>query len=535
MTPALLEQIRQELSSAPYGHKGKVEARWSKLLGMDRATLRRKLKQPDGKRREHARRIKGIEAHVLKVWEVKLRPCTVGANAITTGQAVPMAVKEFGLPAEVLDIPVGTLNRVARDLGLGKSSKRRVRFQASHPNSAHHFDASGSKYLYIAKDLGAGEYLLKLHRPGAGGYKNKPLKVDRLRPWYYGLVDDYSGRLSIGLTVAPGESAADSLSFLAGAWSETGLPDRLYADQGMLKKCLASAELVSRLGVELPEMNPYEKESHGKIERPWRTTWQRLETPFFGVSEWRKFSITLTEFKEHIKRYQDEYNAMPHRYERSVSRDDMHKRINLRGGIVSIPENALSTAARRHKRKVRVDGTFSLEGATYEVKTLHDEWVHVYEGVFQDRLVVQCIKTGERHEVRAFAPVPEGEYKGVKKTERDRVEETAAEGGVDRTALPYAEDAIKESAAPNVARLIDRKRVKEAREIESPFDTERFADVEEAFAEFVSITGAAVPEDMRGPLAARFMELGLDRQDVKDLAMDVASRMHSQGPSESFG
>ncbi|MBF0487871.1 MAG: hypothetical protein HQK98_06895 [Nitrospirae bacterium] len=63
----------------------------------------------------------------------------------------------------------------------------------------------------------------------------------------------------------------DHLSFLEYAWSKIGLPEQLLADKGALNSGLASSEFLKELGIALPQMMPYKKEGHGKIERVWET------------------------------------------------------------------------------------------------------------------------------------------------------------------------------------------------------------------------------------------------------------------------
>ena len=526
----VIEQIRIEVRRAPRGQKATVVARWAEVLKADRSTIYSHLSTPGGRKRKAAPQRPEYWEWTHAVWEVKLRPAAVGAGPISTDQAVAAAVREGTVPASALHVPVATFDRIARALGLSKASVRRFRYQATRPNEAHHFDASGSKYLYVARKAGD-EYVLRIHRPGAMGYKNKPIPVERLRPWYYGLVDDYSGRLITRCTVAQGESMADSLLFLEHAWSQFGLPGELLADQGVLKRGMASSDLIARLDVGLRESMPYAKESHGKIERPWRTLWQRFEKPFFIAKDWERFEITLTELNERLVRALEEYNSRPHRWERKLTRMDAWKKVNLLGGIVEIPENALATVARRKKRKVGVDGVLWLDGTPYEVKGLHDAWVYVYEGVFDSRMVVQEIETGVRHEVRDFRPNKLGQYKAAPVTPHEAVLKTAAAGGVSRDALPYGPGEAVAAASTNtdVVRMLDRPmRTREVREIEDPLNASVHPSADEAYREFAGIVGVFIPPDMREEVIAEIEANGRDKDFVRSFALDVRAAMERQ-------
>src|SRR3989304_823124 len=395
VSPALVEQIRHELRNAPHGHKSVIAKRWAAVLDCSVQQVYRLA--ADGKKSARSSKAKKPDYHewAKVVMMVKKRP-PEGAGEISTDQAIEIAAAKGLIPLEALSVPIGTFDRIIRSFGVTKRKRRFTRYQAEKPNQAHHVDASSSKFFFVHRRVG-NDYVIRLHRPGANGYKNKPIPCDRLRPWIYGLVDDHSGRQIARYTIAAGESMADTLLFLQHAVSAVGLPEQLIADQGVLKKGLPSQDLIKRLHVALPEMMPYEKEAHGKIERPWRTAWQRFEKPFFAVDDWQKYEITEAELNRRFAVYLEEYNELPHRFEREITRMQAWRRISLHGGIVAIPENALATAAKRAKRKVGADGILQYEGGIYEVKGLHEADVYVIEGVFEDRLVVQDRATGHKN------------------------------------------------------------------------------------------------------------------------------------------
>lgn len=511
---SVVEQIRKDLNAAPHGHKSVVAKRWAELLG---TTVQQVYRLVSGEQKKKARSSKAQhpEYHewAKTVMMVKKRPPD-GAGEISTDQAIRIAVGKGLIPPEALSVPVGTFDRIIRAFGVTKRKKHFTRYQAERPNQAHHIDASSSKHFYVHRKVGS-DYVLRIHRPGANGYKNKPIPCDRLRPWIYGLVDDHSGRMIARYTIAPGESMADALLFLQYAWSEIGLPEQLLADQGVLKKGLPSQDLIKRLDVELPEMMPYEKEAHGKIERPWRTAWQRFEKPFFAVDDWQKYEITDTELNRRLALYLEEYNEMPHRFERSITRWQAWRRVSFHGGIVTIPENALATAAKRKKRKVGADGILQYEGGLYEVKGLHEAWVWVYEGIFEDRLVVQEIASGNKYEVMKFAPVPLGEYKAHPETPHQKAVKEAANLNITDDALLYREASEKDH------RIIEMPIRETERAIEDPFDVTAFAHVSEAFEEIISIVGTSITDEERRMIEGLVSEKGLDRDFVKNLALEL--------------
>ena len=419
------------------------------------------------------------------------------------------------LPNELIG-KESTINRVSRELKLNKKTRRFQRFQAEHPNELHHIDASSSKFFYVYRETGDGDYILKLHS-GMKRYKNKPVPI-RLRPWVYGLCDDHSGYFVAKYIVAYGESAADNLEFLQWAWSKTeekglfGLPDKLKGDLGPMMRGPAARNLFERLGIDIDSSRPGGKEAHGKIERPWRTNWQRFESTFFACPDCRKFEITLTDLNRRFYNFLEELNDRPHRYEKAITRSQAWQKINYRGGAVAIPENALSTVARRYKRTVGTDGCFSLDGDIYEVKGLFDAKVFVYQGVFEDKLIVEDRKTGVKHEVKEFSPNPIGTYTAHKETPHQKAVKEAETLDVTNTLYTSSKEQGNVTVFPT--------RIKENREIANPLDTDTYPSLDVAMKEFVSICGFRLDKENREAVQNYILENGLSRRSVIELALE---------------
>jgi hypothetical protein len=407
------------------------------------------------------------------IWMVKLRPPKEN-GVIATDQAIQYALKSGIIPPGAASIPVSTYNRYARILQLNRSGGRWARFQAKYGNLVHQIDASSSAYLYIAR-IENGEPILKLHRKAAN-YKNKPVPT-RQRPIIYGLVDDYSGALYAQYYSAEGESAADGLDFLNNTWAKPGmahaapgsawrlhgLPKLLYMDNGPLSKAGPVNELLNRLDVKKINSRPYEAKGKGKIERPWRTMWRRFELTFFMVDDWQSFEITMTELNRQFQQnYLTEYNNRPHRYNKDISRiDAWWQSVNERGGVIDIPADTLSTVFRREQRVVR-GGYFNYLNNEYEVKGLDEGTVWVYEGIFNDRLIVEDVKTHRKHNVTLFEPLSFGQKFEIVKSEAEKI----AEESQDK--IHITEPYYMTAAGPprKIARLPVRSTKKE---VEDPF------------------------------------------------------------------
>ena len=517
INPEVMQQIRAELLSAPHGFKSELVKRRAEMYGVAPATIYRQLELNTRTRKGEPKRPELREwAQIVAM--IKKRP-PEEAGEISTDQAVRIGIESKNLPVAAMDVSVATFDRVMRDQGTTKKAIRAVRYQAKEPNRAHHFDGSTSNFFHIAGRMPNGEYILKMHRPAAGGYKNKPIPIDRLKPCYYGLVDDYSGRRIADVLPAHSENAQDSLMMLERFWREFGLSKKLLADQGLLKRCFATSRWIELVGVELPQMLPYAKRGHGKIENPWKTVWQRFEKTFYAVDDWQQYEITLTEFRRRLRNHIEEMNAKRHRYEKKITRMDAWRKVMLHGGITILPENSLAAAARETRRKVGIDGTFEYRGGHYEVRgSLCEAWVLVYEGIFTDVLVVKDEKTGERYEVKDFKPLDEGEFKNFEDTPHEKAVKAGAELTITDEALPYRTQKT-EDRGQNVVRLPIRKT---ERAIENVFDVEHYASLEDAWAEIHETVGPRMwTETERAQVEQIIIEGKLTKEVVKELALEL--------------
>lgn len=509
-----LRLVRMDFDAAPYGERNRILRKWAELLDCSTKTLRRGV-CPQRTCGKGKRRIEKIEEYVQIVFEIKKMPPEQVGEVITE-QAIEIAIQNGLIPPSMKN-RASTFDRVAREMGLTKKTRRVQRFQADYPNELHHTDASTSKVFYIARELPDGDYVLKLHAGSKSGYKNKPVPI-RLRPWAYGLVDDHSGFYVGRYVAAYGETALDNLSFLSWAWAQNedkpffGLPEKLKGDLGPMMRGDEAKDFFNRLGVKIDPSEPGNKEAHGKIERPWRTAWQRFETPYFVQPDWKKFEITLSELNRQFMIYQQKYNEMAHRYEKDITRYQAWKRINLRGGAVAMPEKALCTVAKRIERKVGVDGCITVDNKIYEVKGLHDAWVYVYLGVFNDKIVVEDKKTGSKYEVEDFTPNPVNVFTAHKETPHQKAVKNACTLEA-KNALYDTED-----NPGNVSHFPTR--VKEVRTIENPLAVDAYTNVDEALSDFIGLIGFVPEEEDREAAKSLFLENGLSRRFVTDLALD---------------
>jgi transposase InsO family protein len=525
--PVMLNQIIADWKGAGKGQKRKALETWSALLGCNVNTLYRSIPvefKSERKPREQEGIIKGMEDYAWIVAMVKRKP-PKGRKELTTDDAIEIAVDNGLIPEEMGKVAISTFNTHMRQMGLNKRTKRRSRYQAEYPNQLHHIDASSSECFYVAKALADGDAILKLDVRPHKGYKNKPVKTEeRLRLWIYGLVDDYSGYHKARYIAAPGESLAHNLDFCCWTWSQIGLCEWLKADHGPMMKGEAAKELLSRLEIEIDPSIPYASESHGKIERPWRTMWHRFEVPFF-VENHKTFEIKLSELIRRFDIYQEAYNQRAHRYERTVTRFQAWQRVSLRGGIVALPKDAIKSTIRRYNRTLGSDGCFSINSVLHEVKGLHSEKVWVYEGVFDNRLVVVSQATGEKYEVEAFSPLTYGEYKAPKESPHERaVKEAKDLGNIDENGNNLGlSNTLYTDSKDRGNLVVLPPRIKETRRVKDPLDVNTYPSVTEAMRDFITVSGVFLDQENREDIKALIIENGLNRRFVKELALEVAA------------
>jgi hypothetical protein len=374
--------------------------------------------------------------------------------------------------------------------------------------------------------LASGDCVYRLYK-GIKDYKNKPVPV-RLRPWLYGMTDDYSGCHCFRYTAALGECSADNVDFLDWAWRNRedkeffGISELIKGDFGPMMSEEAAKAWFALCGVKIDPSKPLNKDSHGKIERPWRTLWQSFELPFFMESDWQKFEITQSELNRRALIYQAEYNARPHRWERKYSRLQVWERINLRGGAVALPENAMAAFAKRIERTVTQEGIVKLDNVYYEVNGLHSAPVWVFQGIFDDKMSVVDRNTGLKYEIKGvYKPNTLGEFTAQPETEVQKVRKEAAQLKGFKNMLHTDESAALEAekAPKNILKIPTR--VKETRQIDSPLNVDCYASIEDAIAAFMGLTNIILDDEDYEAVAARIAENGLSKRSVAGFAAEV--------------
>lgn len=288
------DQIKSDLEGAGHGEKRKRAELWaSKIINpstekpISVATLYRQLDLTNGKKK--CTREPEIEEDIITlIGKIKIGGYDFGPKGrmLTTEDAIEEA-EMLGLVPEGL-LTVATVDRRLREAGWNEK-RSYDRHEDEYVNQVHHMDFSRSDYFEAGENEN-GELIIKVNgRNKSWDYKNKP-KPQRLRLWLASIVDSFSRAMIATYVPATGENlqmAADSFGFFWQRKDESHpmvhLPDVLKVDQGSIGKFLKhhqhfSKETGIRIELSASKSNRVANhQSQGKVERNFRTMWQRFE------------------------------------------------------------------------------------------------------------------------------------------------------------------------------------------------------------------------------------------------------------------
>jgi hypothetical protein len=169
--------------------------------------------------------------------------------------------------------------------------------------------------------------------------------------------------------------------------------------------------------------------------------------------------------------------------------------------------------AKRARRKIDVAGMLQYPGGPYEVKGLHDAWVRVIEGVFEDKLIVQCIETGEKYEVRDFKPLALGDYRAHPETAHQKAVSAGEELKIEDTLYSKGKEINEKVVSMPIRR--------QEKEVEDIFNVSSFSSLDEAWREFTEIAGSIMDVEVRDGIEAIMIEQKLDKKYIVSLAQEV--------------
>ena len=435
ISPEALIDLRRRIDSLPLrSHERKVLVeKTAKSYGVSEATLYRHLKKHTKPRviqrsdRDKPRILptEEMEYYCELIAAVKVRTSNKKGRHLSTEQAIYL-LENRGIytPDGLVKTPrsllkKSTVNHYLKKWGYNYKGLFRqppaVRFQANHSNECWQFDLSPSDLKHIKKPSWS--------REGQGS----PILM------LYSVVDDRSGVAYQEYHCTYGEDAETALRFLFNAMSPKkkenlqfqGIPQMIYMDNGPIRKSHIFQQVMGYLGIDVKSHMPQGKDgsrrtarSKGKVERPFRTVKEMLET-LYHLREPETEEEANTGLIEFLIRY----NSMQHRLEPHSRIEDWLNNIPKSGIRKMCSWERFCTFAReKEERKVASDARVSVDGTYYEVEPdLAGEKVTLWWGLFDNELFI--IDHNEKKYgpyAPVGAPIPLHKYRKFKKTKYEK-------------------------------------------------------------------------------------------------------------------
>ncbi len=450
MTPEKIKQIFEAaaaVESAPHGARGKRLAFEAARLGMSPRNLSRAIMDVQGRKRK-LREDAGAEKKNTATKKWTLIACEYIKKIELAGETKRTLAMESAIAAAERDgrIPPGALKvetakEIRRRMGVSVKKKHR-RLMEKYANHSWQFDGSGSEYLYPIDKDADGNWLFAVRATKKHTWKNTRIPADgvteearREMLYYYAAVDGYSGVLFIEPVVAHGEDFDGSARFIQRAFEKKtsnpliGLPEKLITDSGPLGKNRGE-EMLRGLSVELEKSKPYNSKAKGKVERPWRTLWQRFELELL-LDKDRIF--TFAELKNMLENYLADYNGRPHsnpKFEKAP-RERIYALSLAEREQRFFPEGAdiFQFAPVTIHRVIDGTGSVRIENETYEIVDCPAAFIGKKALClrYPDRVMVRNPQDLSWMSTRKFEPVIIGEHRKFKHDVNNELEERAAE------------------------------------------------------------------------------------------------------------
>lgn len=315
-----------------------------------------------------------------------------------------------------------------------------VRFEATHSNSCWQFDFSPSDFKHFPED--------KIK------YKSENLPTLMLAS----VVDDRSGAMYQEYHYVYGEDIMTGLKFLFNAMAPKkhagfpfqGIPLMMYIDNGPLSKSNIFKRVMAHLNIDVQTHLPDGRDgrrktarSKGKVERPFRTVKESLET-LYHLHPPRN----LAEANEWLRHYLTKYNSEKHRRENHSRLEDWKKNLPPEGFRAMCDWERFSAMAREPEaRKVGSDACVMANGVKYQVSSeLAGLTVTLLWGIFDHELRVEHGGQYYGPFYPAEGPIPLGQYRAFKKSQRevraDHISDVAKKISIPRTALGSTDHAL---------------------------------------------------------------------------------------------
>ncbi len=365
-------QIAEDLAGVGRGGQTAVVTMAAERLGCSPQTVWRAVKRYRGGASRKPRSDRGktavAEADIRAVEGIKLQAWRRGGRNLPTHATLDI-LRARGL---INGLSISTANRLMAQRRV-TAERGYARFEAARPNDIHHIDFSGSKYFRpVCVD---GAWLAEV-RP-------RPVRKDEqiqrgdggMRLWVLSLIDDHSRVARMQYVLSPGESAMALIPFLQHAWGASpgdgatasvgefrGLPETILTDNGPAFRSSAVAAMIRAIdqglrregldGIRWTTRSEYDKQTGGKVERPFRTLFSGFELRFLPTHE--KARIPISVLNEKLSSWVAGQNARPHPNYKPASCADVWRRSTVR--VREVPPDLLSLTFYREERTVTRDG-----------------------------------------------------------------------------------------------------------------------------------------------------------------------------------
>lgn len=352
---------------------------------------------------------------------------------VSPSEAIVMA-RQRGIEFPV-EFP--TFVKYLRESGLDKKTRLTPsvphrRFEASAPGEMFQFDISGLKQRWF--DHQTRRIISVSPLEVSKNHENE--KASRTRVWRFALVDDYSRRCFVRYVGVAKPNSSHVVDFLLQAYSELGVPLRLYTDNDKIIKFGRNARTTQILNKVLIDQGGYENTFHmpgnsrasGKVERIHQTVEQCEK--FIGIYIAERGHLSLEELNDRFAvGVEAKLNNTVHS---ETGQTPMARWESTFSVIRRLDYATLRSAfmADEHEIKLKGDLSFRLKGQTFQLPTSDmypfANWIgQKLRVVFPDEQQFFTVigLDGNEYDVvkEAQAADTAGEFKSTRQTDAERL------------------------------------------------------------------------------------------------------------------
>ncbi len=321
--------------------------------------------QPASRKRGYARGLTEAQREMLLAMRAECRSAPID---LILSEAVRNGIVAEG------EVSTSTVARLFRAAGLNREQRRRT---------SRNTDVQRRRWaVKNPGDLWHGD-VCHLVLPDGNGKTRRVL--------VHGFLDDAS-RYFVALSARTTETVRDMLEVLCGALLQHPPPAVLYLDNGSCYRSDVLALVCQRLGIRLVHAQPYSPESRGKMERVWRTMRSRCTDHLPGLASLHDIDLALWSWLD----------ADYHRRNHASLMGEAPRTRYLAGkrGRPLTPAELAKALEITARRRVKKDGTFTVDGEVYEIRGRHlfGRWLTIVT----DGLTGRLLRVGYQGEAVRF-------------------------------------------------------------------------------------------------------------------------------------